>query len=186
MEASSQTIGKVTKTEIENIGFDYPTDKTLRPEVLFPQILKIDALTGFDFVGVTSLGRGYNTAPSLVVVDNRTKKEITDVDLRYHIETSGAHVEILENTNSLSNTPPTIIPTGNPNGIRIKDFSYNTNTQVVTATFKNTVSRVEDFTLEVGDKIIVENVSVGVGSTGLGYNSQGYDYNLFTITGAVS
>ena len=186
LEASSKSIGKVKRTSIENIGFDYPTDKTLRPDARFPQILSIDALTGFDFVGVTSLGRGYNTPPSLIVIDNKTKKQVLDVDLKYHIDTSGARVEILENTNSLSNTPPTIIPTGNPNGIRIKDFSYNTNTQVVTATFKNTVSRVEDFTLEVGDKIIVENVSVGVGSTGLGYNSEGYDYNLFTITGVTT
>ena len=95
LEASSTTIGRVNKTVIENIGFDYPTDKTLRPEVAFPQILKIEALTGFDFVGVTSLGRGYNTPPSLVVIDNRTKKQITDVDLRYHLDVSGAHVEYL-------------------------------------------------------------------------------------------
>ena len=183
LEASSTTIGRVNKTVIENIGFDYPTDKTLRPEVAFPQILKIEALTGFDFVGVTSLGRGYNTAPSLVVIDNRTKKQITDVDLRYHLDVSGAHVEILKNTNSLFNTTPTILPTGNPNGIKMKEFSYNTNTQVVTATYKNPVSRVEDFVLEVGDRIMVENVAVGVGSTGYGYNSKNYDYNLFTITG---
>ena len=186
LEASSKTIGKVKKTSIENIGFDYPTDKTLRPDARFPQILSIDALTGFDSVGVTSLGRGYNTPPSLVVVDNRTKKQITDVDLRYHLDTSGAHVEILENTNSLSNTTPLILPTGNPNGIRIKDISYNTGTQVVTATLKNPCSRTQDFIFEVGDKIIVENVSVGVGSTGLGYDSKGYDYNLFTITGVTT
>ncbi len=42
----------------------------------------------------------------------------------------------------------------------MKEFSYNTNTQVVTATYKNPVSRVEDFTLVVGDRIMVENVAV--------------------------
>ena len=186
LESSSKTIGKVRKTQIENIGFDYPTDKTLRPDARLPQILKIDALTGFDSVGVTSLGRGYNTEPSLVVIDSRTRKQITDVDLRYHIDTSGAHVEILENTNSLFNTSPIIRPIGNPNGVRMKDFSYNTNTQVVTATLKNPVSRTQDFIFEVGDRIIVENVSVGVGSTGLGYNSSDYDYNLFTVTGVTT
>ena len=183
LEASSHTIGKVRKTTIENIGFDYPTDKTLRPDARFPQILSIEALTGFENIGVTSLGRGYNTPPSLVVVDSRTKKQVTDVDLRYIIDEFGAHVNILRNTNSLFNTTPTILPVGNPNGIRIKDFSYNSGTQVVTATLKNAVSRVQDFVFEVGDKVLVENVSVGVGSTGLGYNSKGYDYALFTLTG---
>ena len=57
----------------------------------------------------------------------------------------------------------------------MKDFSYNTGTQVVTATYKNPVSRVQDFIFEVGDRIIVENVSVGLGSTGLGYNSKDYE-----------
>ena len=119
LEATSKTIGRVNKSVIENIGFDYPTDKTLRTEVAFPQILKIEALSGFESIGVTSLGRGYNTAPSLVVIDNRTKKQITDVDLKYHLDVSSAHGEILENTNSLFNTTPTILPIGNPNGIRM-------------------------------------------------------------------
>ena len=64
-------------------------------------IIKIEALSGFESIGITSYGRGYNTPPSLVVIDGRTKKAITDVDLKYVIDTSGAHVEILENTNSL-------------------------------------------------------------------------------------
>ena len=34
----------------------------------------------------------------------------------------------------------------------------------------------------VGDKVLIENVSVGVGSTGSGYNSVDYDYQLFTLT----
>ena len=33
-----------------------------------------------------------------------------------------------------------------------------------------------------GDKVLIENVSVGVGSTGVGYNSVDYDYQLFTLT----
>ena len=37
------------------------------------------------------------------------------------------------------------------------------------------------FPLVVGDKIFVENVSVGVGSTGKGFDSQYYDYQSFTV-----
>ena len=36
--------------------------------------------------------------------------------------------------------------------------------------------------LAYGDKVLVENVSVGVGSTASGYNSSDYDYALFTLT----
>ena len=54
LSPATKTIGKAVKTKIENIGFDYPADLTLRPEVRFPQILKIEPLTGFKSIGVTS------------------------------------------------------------------------------------------------------------------------------------
>ena len=31
-------------------------------------------------------------------------------------------------------------------------------------------------------KVLIENISVGVGSTGKGYNSENYNYQLFTLT----
>ena len=180
LEPSSKTIGKVRKISVSNIGFDYPVDKTLKPSANLPQILKVEPLTGFESIGVTSLGRGYNTAPSLVVIDGRTKKQIRDVDLRYTIGKNT--VTILENTNSLSNTEPTIIPVGNPNGIRASNFEYDSTTQKVTVTLKDAYSTSDTFPLVVGDKVLIENVSVGVGSTAIGYNSENYDYSRFEIT----
>ena len=35
----------------------------------------------------------------------------------------------------------------------------------------------------MGDRVLIEGISVGVGSTGKGYNSSGYDYKLFDVTG---
>ena len=182
LETFTESIGKVKKTKIDNIGYDYPSDLTLEPEVLFPQILTIKPLTGFKSIGITSYGFGYNTAPSLVVLDGSTGKLIDDVKLRYVLDQST--VDILENTNDLSNTEPTILPVGNPNGIRASDFSYNISTQKVTVTLKNAFST--DFPFAVNDRVIVENVSVGVGSTGLGYNSSDHNYALFTIEDVTS
>ena len=36
--------------------------------------------------------------------------------------------------------------------------------------------------LNVGDKVLIENVSVGVGTTGTGFNSLNYEYSLFPLT----
>ena len=38
------------------------------------------------------------------------------------------------------------------------------------------------FPFSVDDKVLVENISVGVGSTAKGFNSENYDYKLFTLT----
>ena len=188
LEAFSSNIGKVSKTTLENIGFDYPSDPTLLPEVLFPQVLRITPLTGFKSIGITSLGKGYIQNPNLVVLDGVTKKQITDIDLRYRPDE--LFVEILDNTESMNDTTPTIIPTNNSNGIRVSNLVYDNDGQHVTATIKNTFSGVvgysgtyiDPFPFVVGDKILVENASVGVGSTASGFNSSGYDYARFEIT----
>ena len=188
LESFSNNIGKVTKTTLENIGFDYPSDVTLQPEVIFPQILRITPLTGFKSIGITSLGKGYIQNPSLIVLDGVTKKEITDVDLRYRPDE--LFVEILKNSETMNAATPTIVPIGNPNGIRVSNLVYDNDGQHVTATIKNAFSGVvgysgtyiDPFPFTVGDKVLVENASVGVGSTASGFNSSGYDYARFEIT----
>jgi len=188
IETFSTTIGKVSRTSLENIGFDYPSDNTLSPEVIFPQVLRITPLTGFRSIGITSLGVGYIQDPNLVVLDGVTKKQITDVDLRFRPDE--LFVEILENSESMNDAPPTIIPTGNSNGIRISNLVYDNDEQSVTATIKNAFSGVvgfsgtyiDPFPFTVGDKVLVENASVGVGSTASGFNSANYDYARFEIT----
>ena len=37
------------------------------------------------------------------------------------------------------------------------------------------------FPIEVGDKVLIENISVGIGSTGKGFNSSAYGYKLFPV-----
>jgi hypothetical protein len=83
LEPSSRTIGKILKTEIKNIGFDYPSDLTLAPEANTPQVLKVSAFYRFKSVGITSYGRGYVSPPKLTVIDGETKKKLDDVDLQY-------------------------------------------------------------------------------------------------------
>ena len=202
LEVSSKTIGKVVRTSIDNIGFDYPSDLTLDPSALFPQVLKVEPLTGFDAIGITSFGIGYNTNPSLIVLDGSTKEQIKDVDLLYNREEK--KVEILKNSYSLSNTPPTIIPVGNPNGVRASGFTFNredtsttssttstvyTNIPTVTVTLSESFNSIKTaggdfknpFPFAINDEVLVENVSVGVGSTSKGYNSSQYEYARFKI-----
>ena len=48
------SVGKPTKVSLGNIGFDYPNDLTLKPEAIFPRVLRITPLTGFKSIGITS------------------------------------------------------------------------------------------------------------------------------------
>jgi len=181
LEAKSSKIGSLKKVTLDNIGFNLPSDPTLNPRVLLPQSIKIDSLASFNSVGITSFGRGFSIPPKLVVLDGKTKKEVNDVDLKVTIGKS--EVQILKNTNGMSNVEPTIIPTQSSAGVGIGSIVFNSSTETATASLAVGFSTVNAFPFAVGDRVLVEGVSVGVGSTGKGYNSSGYDYKLFDVTG---
>ena len=180
VEASSQTIGKIKKISIDNIGYNFPSDKTLSPSVMMPQIVKIDPLYSIESIGISSVGKGYISSPDLIVVDSRTNTVVSDLDLKYSLGDS--EVSILKNTNGISNLIPTIIPTKNSNGVGINSLSYNSSKKDVTVTLSSGFSDTDSFPFKVNDKVLIENVSIGVGSTERGYNSENYNYQLFTIT----
>ena len=178
LESSSKSIGKIVSNQIEDIGFDFPTDKTLRPVCNLPEILLMQPLSSFNEIGITSAGKNYTIAPKLVVVDGYTGKVVDDVDLSYNI--GDTKVKILKNTFGIYNTTPKIIPTNNQNGIGINNISYNSVTKEVSVGLNTGFS--DFFPFSVGDKVLIENVSVGVATTGFGYNSANYNYSLFTLT----
>ena len=87
----------------------------------------------------------------------------------------------MKNTTSLNDVVPTILPVNNSNGISISNISFNNTTKDVTVSLGATYSSISDFPVTSGDKILIENVSVGVGSTGVGYNSSDHEYSLFEV-----
>ncbi len=178
----SDNIGSILQTRFKGngIGWDYPSDKTLRPSANLPEILKIKSLTSFDTIGISSVGVNYLIAPKLVVIDNFTKKRIEEVDLEYKLGDS--QVTILTNTTGMYNVSPRIIPIDNSNGVGISSLTYTDKT--VRIYFDTTFSDASDFPFAVGEEIFVENISVGVGSTASGYNSADYDYKFFSPTTA--
>ncbi len=180
LEASSVNIGNIITTEIEDIGFEYSADKTLNPTSKIPQILKLKSLSSFERIGISSVGVNYATSPNLIVLDGITGSVIDDVDLKYNI--GDREVTILKNTKGINNTTPTIIPINNSNGVGINSISYNNATKEVTVGLAVSYSSISDYPFTVGDKVLIENTSVGIATTSRGYNSSSYNYALFTLT----
>ena len=180
ISVGSSTIGRIKKTKIQNIGFNFPSDTTLRPTVALPQVMKMKSLASIGSIGIASVGKGYAVAPTLLVFDGETKEQVKDIDLQYTLGES--KVTILKNTTGISPVTPIIIPTGNSNGVGISTVGFNTTTKDVTLTLSVGFSTANTFPFEVNDKVLIENISIGIGSTGRGFNSAEYDYKLFTIS----
>ena len=85
--------------------------------------VKIENLASIKSVGISSVGRGYATAPKLLVFDGVTNIQDTDIDLDYKL--GDQQVSILKNTRGLSNVTPTIIPTNATNGVGINTVGFN-------------------------------------------------------------
>ena len=180
LNAESSTIGRAKTSNIDNIGEYFPSDLTLQPTALLPQVIKIEAVSSIDSVGITSFGRGFVTEPNLVLIDGKTSRVISEVDLKVTLGKS--EVDIINNTTGMSNVTPIIIPVGGGAGVGISTISFDSGTNIAAATLSVGFSTDNGFPFAVGDKVFVENVSVGVGTTSKGFNSSAYNYTLFPVT----
>lgn len=180
----SSKIGKILKTSIQTPGFEYPSDPTLKPIAELPQGIYVEQLYSIQSVGLSSGGKNYSIPPSFVVLDSVTGEIKPEVKLKSYL--SGnivSKVEILTNTKTLYG-PPKIIAINNNNGIGVTNISFNSTTKLVTINLATGFSTAKEFPFNVGDRILVEGI--GISSTGSGYNSADYNYELFTLTGVTS
>ena len=175
----STSIGKVNSVVLTDIGFDYPSDKTLRPLANFPHTYKIEPLSKFKRIQIVTPGVNYFVAPQLAVVDGFTGRINSEVSLEYDI--GDTDVRIIRNTTGLYNVTPQIIPINNPNGVRISNIVFDSGTLDVTVSFAVTFASSQDYPFLVDEKIIIENTNINLSFGGRGYNSAAYDYRLFRI-----
>ena len=66
--------------------------------------------------------------------------------------------------------------------LELATVGFNTENYDVTVQLSVGFSTADTFPIAVGDKVFIEGVGVGVGTTARGYNSSAYDYQLFEIT----
>ena len=181
LRVESDSIGKVKTTQITNPGFELPYDQTLRPSGALPSLFKIDRFRTLDHIGLSSGGKNYSIPPKLIVKDRVSNKILSEMDITTEISGSVgvSSVLIQKNTKRLEDPKPTIIPIHNTNGVGIETVGFTTSTATVELTLDTDFSAGQDFPFAVGDKVLVEGV--GIATTGFGYNSSEYNYNLFTL-----
>jgi len=176
-----ETIGTPASREIVRTGYDYPSDKSVKPKIDTPTIVTVTNNYVLSEVGVVTSGRNYLTAPDLVVPG------YPEVQLVASLEGTSVSSVRVDNVgrgfNQVPN-PPRIISIRNTNGVGIVSASSNgpTNFLNIEQPTNGWKADGSDFPFAVGDKIFVEGVGLttSLTSTG-GYNSEDYDYTFFTV-----
>ena len=177
----SDNINKINTVRITDPGFDYHSDKTLKPEArLSPTVTLINSDSILD-VSILKGGDKYLTAPDLVVVDPDTGKLTSDQGIiQLNLTASSiSSVEILESPRGLTNNKQIIRTINNSNGYKITDIQ-SSNSGIVTCTLKTPINGFATPQFTTGEKVFVENIG-NTSTTGDGFNSSDNGFVFFNV-----
>jgi len=196
----SKSIGKIKKFRINNIGYEYSSDKTLQPEGFTSPIVDIDNLDVIDSVKILSGGSNYTSAPNLVVFNPISNTVVDNVSMIATVPNqSVTEVEVVAPINGLDSVEHIIVPINNSNGIGINSIQSNQDglSGIVTCFLETPFNGFPDpQPFAIGDEIFVEGIQrineVGIGTQqgiststtveGEGYNSTDHNFNYFEVT----
>ena len=177
----SNTIGKINEIRIVNEGFEYASDKTLRPEASVPKFATIKNSNTISNISISNGGKNYISSPDLIIVDSDTGEKINSGLLIANLDSSSIRsVTIDAAPFGLPDTIVTIRAINNTNGVGIQTVQ-SSSSGIVTCIL---VTPLAGFTTEpfaVGDKIFVEGIQK-YGTEGDGLNSEDYGYDFFTVS----
>jgi hypothetical protein len=178
--AKSDEIGKIKEVRILNQGFEYASDRTLRPTAYISPLITIESSYNISDVGVINGGNGYNYPPNLIAIDSVTRDKINNGLLEAVLSgTSIGSVKIVESPTGISANDVEIISTSNSNGTAINTVETS-GVGIVTCYLTTPVLGFANPPFSVGDKIYVEGMQNY--NSGSGYNSENYGYNFFKVT----
>ena len=191
----SKKANKINEVRIKDPGFEYSSDKTLRPEAFVSPVISVVNSDAIEKIDIVSGGKNYTTAPDLVVVDPNTGTKSTEGIIESTLNgTSINKVNIIESPKGLTAVEQSIKAINNTNGFAIRTVTGPATTGSSGLITVELVTPVLGFNTSpppftVGDKIFVEGiVSNTAAETALnvtditGFNSEDYKYNLFPIT----
>ena len=194
--ASSNTIGRIKKIRIVDIGYEYSSDKTLSPEAFISPVVNIDNLDIIDSVNIVSGGADFMSTPNLIVFNPVTNTVVDRLSLQAVTPNQTiSRVDVLSPVTGLDSVVHKIISINNSNGVGINSVQIS-NSGVVTCFLETPINGFDEQPFAVGDEIYVEGIQrvgeAGIGATqggistnttieGTGYNSDNYNYQFFNV-----
>jgi len=178
--AKSSLIGNVNQTRIVNSGFNYPSDKTLRPSASSTQALSLINANTIGIVSVTNGGSDYINEPSLIIVDSTTNKKIDSGLLKANLLNSTIqNVDIVSEPTGLPEKNINLFTTNNTNGVTIREvLSSNTGIFTCVLTTPAELFGADPFT--AGDLVFIEGIQK-YSSGGDGFNTEDLQYQFLKV-----
>jgi hypothetical protein len=176
----STSIGNAKEVRIIDEGFQYSSDKTLKPIAAISPLITIKNSNTIDSISVTNGGRGYTDAPSIVVVNTETGEEINSGILEATLSGNTINlVNIIQKPKGIPEAAVEIFATNNSNGISIEEVESNSTGRFI-CYLRTPIFGFSTPPFNIGDKVFIEGIQKS-SITGTGFNSKDYGYKFFEI-----
>lgn len=177
----SSTVGKIRDIKIVNEGFEYASDKTLRPFAKVSSVVFIKSSNKITNVRPSFGGNHYSSTPNLVVFNPETQSLAEDYLLEASISSNSiVDVNIIKSPQGLPSLNSEIYAVDNSNGVSIYSIE-SSQAGIVTCILTTPVLGFGTDIFTVGEKIFVEGIQKA-SATGTGFNSQDYGFEFFTVS----
>jgi len=190
LRANTETIGKINEYRILNEGFEYASDKTLRPNAEVPTVLSLKGSQKIQNISVLDGGKNYISAPTLIIV-NLYDRSVVDSGLLVANFKGNTivSVDVVEEPKGLDDVDHRIFTVNNSNGVQIERVLSYTGGIVECELSTPPIDGFINPPFNVGDRIFVEGIQKqnftdalgNVTSPGTGFNSADNGYNFFEV-----
>jgi len=179
LSISGANIGDIREFKILDPGFEYASDKTLRPDALISPRLDLINNNEVSRVDIQFAGKKYTSSPELVLFNPLSKEIINSGTLRANVYSSSVRdVDVVEIPKGLNSVIHEIYTVNNSNGVGINSI-ITAGVGIVTIFLSTPFLGFSTAPFTAGDDIFVENIVLE--RPGLGFNSQDYDFKFFKV-----
>ena len=194
--ALSTSIARIKDVRILDIGYEYPSDKTLSPEAFVSPVIRIDDVDSIKGINVIDGGNQYLSAPDVVVYDPQSDIVVDETSLTASTpHQSISEINIVAPIQGLKSVNHRIVTINNSNGVGISSMTGG-GSGIVTCILETPINGFVNPPFATGDEIFVEGVelfgeagigtqtntnSSGIATGGDGYNSANYQYRFFKV-----
>ena len=181
----SKEANRINEVRIIDPGFEYSSDRTLRPEALISPIINLKNSSTIQSIEVLTGGTDYLAKPNLLVVDPETNLPVDNGFIEAVMDANAiTKVDIIDPPQGLTSLEQRIVSTNNSNGIQINTLAYNSSNKRVTLTVQTPTLGFTAPPFVEGDNIFVEGLQqfIAPGATaGDGFNSTDHGYKFFKV-----
>jgi len=190
IKPKSTNIGKIEDLNILNEGFEYASDKTLKPKADISRLIRLKDDDKIDNITVTFGGRNFISPPVLSLVNDISRKKISSGVIEANLSGSAIlDVSIIEEPKGLESVSHTIFTEKNSNGIGVEKVVSYANGIVECEISTPPINGFTTPPFKVDDYIFVEgiqrqSITDELGNTvtpGTGFNSPDNGYKFFRV-----